>query len=217
MERLDKAERLRERANVSYEEAKAALEQANDDLLDAMLILEKQGKVKQPGQSTYSTSYEDQTQYVKVQEKVEEQKKQAPGRNIGRLVRRGIHFVTHTSFYITFKEKTVFALPSWLAALIILFSWKLSVPALLIALLFGVRYRFEGDDNIKEANEFLSKAGSFADGVQSELKKGNSGREGTRQEETKQEGTRQEETRQEGTGQEGTGQEETQKVNPAEI
>ena len=61
MERLEKVERLREKANVSYEEARAALEASNDDLLDAMVLLERQGKVKTPQQGgTFSTSYEEQ-------------------------------------------------------------------------------------------------------------------------------------------------------------
>lgn len=172
MDRLDKAERLRERANVSYEEAKDALERAGDDLLDAMLILEKEGKVKKPEQSTYSTSYENQMDYVKVQEKVDEQKKSAPSaRSIGRMIRRGIHFVTHTSFYITREEKILFAMPSWVFALIVASMWKIVLPAMIVAMLFKIRYYFEGDDNTEAANDFLSKAGSFADGVQSELHK----------------------------------------------
>ena len=185
MDRLEKVERLRERANVSYEEAKEALEMAGDDLLDAMLILEKQGKVKQPDQSTFSTSYEDQKQYVKVQDKVEEQKKTAPGRNIGRLIRRGIRFVTHTSFHISYKGKTVFTMPSWISAIIVLCFWKIAVPAMLFALLLGVRYSFDGDDNTSAANEFLNKAGSFADGVQSELGKGNRERQAAASENTR--------------------------------
>ena len=55
MDELEKVERLRERANVTYEEAKKALEECNGDMLDAMVYLEKHGKVKQPGQSSYST------------------------------------------------------------------------------------------------------------------------------------------------------------------
>ena len=78
MDRLEKAERLREHANVSYEEAKAALDQTDGDLLEAMVLLEKQGKTKQPEQETYSTRYEEQKEYVRVQEKVEEQKQSAP-------------------------------------------------------------------------------------------------------------------------------------------
>ena len=46
MEDFEKIEKLRERANVTYEEAKEALNAANGDLLDAMIYLERQGKVK---------------------------------------------------------------------------------------------------------------------------------------------------------------------------
>ena len=48
MEMIEKVERLRERADVTYEEAKAALEEASGDLLDAMVILERMGKVRGP-------------------------------------------------------------------------------------------------------------------------------------------------------------------------
>ena len=43
MEMIEKVERLREKADVTYEEAKAALEQSDGDLLDAMVLLERQG------------------------------------------------------------------------------------------------------------------------------------------------------------------------------
>ena len=100
MEMMEKVERLREKANVTYEEAKAALEQTGGDLLDAMVLLERQGKVKEPAQSTFSTDYEEQTEYVKVRDKVEEQEKSAPsfGRTVGRLFRGFIRFIKKTTF-----------------------------------------------------------------------------------------------------------------------
>ena len=42
---LEQVEKLKTHANVSYEEAKAALESSKGDLLEAMIYLEKQGKV----------------------------------------------------------------------------------------------------------------------------------------------------------------------------
>ena len=45
MERMELIEKLRERADVSYEEAKEILEQTEDDLLEAIVILERQGKL----------------------------------------------------------------------------------------------------------------------------------------------------------------------------
>jgi len=56
MATLEQVEKLRERANVSFEEAKAALEASNDDLLDAMIFLEKQGKVREPQGGGYYSS-----------------------------------------------------------------------------------------------------------------------------------------------------------------
>src|SRR5699024_11972032 len=73
MEQLEKVEKLRERADVSYEEAKEALEACDWDLLDAMVWLEKRGKVKGPSKESFTTSYEEQDQYVSVKDKVQEQ------------------------------------------------------------------------------------------------------------------------------------------------
>ena len=168
MDKLEKVERLREHANVSYEEAKAALEQANDDLLDAMVILERQGKVGAPESKTYSTSYEEQKQYLSVQEKVDEQNR---AYTFGQTV-KGIFlivkdFVLHTNFLITREGKTIFAMPTWALVLILLLTIEVSLPIMLIAMLFKVRYHFEGERHTTTANTILNKAGSFADGLES--------------------------------------------------
>ena len=51
MEHIEMVEKLMEKANVSYAEAKQALENNNWDMLDALIELERQGKVH-GGQST---------------------------------------------------------------------------------------------------------------------------------------------------------------------
>ena len=48
MERFEMIEKLRERADISYEEARDVMEQANGDLLEALVLLEKQGKLSRP-------------------------------------------------------------------------------------------------------------------------------------------------------------------------
>ena len=171
MDKLEKVERLRERANVSYEEARAALEAADGDLLDAMVLLEKQGKTGSPKQESYSTKYEEQTSYIPVELKVREQEASAPTfkNSLGKLVKAVARFVTGTSLHITRKGNDLITLPTWIAALLIFFSWRISVPLALIAMLFGVRYSFEGKVNTDAANDLLNKAGSFADGLESEL------------------------------------------------
>ena len=55
MEQLEKVEKLREKTGVTYEEAKAALEACEWDLLDAIVYLESQGKIKDAGMASYTT------------------------------------------------------------------------------------------------------------------------------------------------------------------
>ncbi|MBO7711104.1 MAG: hypothetical protein J6S83_11590 [Lachnospiraceae bacterium] len=175
MDKLEKIERLRERANVSYEEAREALEQADGDLLDAIVLLEKQGKVRKPEQSTYTTQYEEQQQYIRVVDKVEEQKQSAPslGKSIGKLVHAIISFVMHSTFHVTRREKTIFTVPSVILAILVVIFWKAAVPVAIVALLLGFRFSFEGDGahGTDTANDLLNKAGNIADDIQNGLRK----------------------------------------------
>ena len=55
---LEQVERLREKANVSYAQAKQALEYSGGNLLDALIYLEEQGVIPRPEGSYYSTRSE---------------------------------------------------------------------------------------------------------------------------------------------------------------
>ena len=46
MDKIAMVEDIRRRANLNYEQAKALLEKADWDLLDALVILEKEGKIE---------------------------------------------------------------------------------------------------------------------------------------------------------------------------
>ena len=55
MASVETVEKLRARAGVSYDEAREALDVSDDDVFDALIWLEKNGKTKPPGVSSYST------------------------------------------------------------------------------------------------------------------------------------------------------------------
>ena len=177
MEMLEKVDLLRERADVTYEEAKNALEQSGGDLLDAMVLLERQGKVNGPRQSTYSTEYEEQKDYIRVRDKVEQQKRSAPsfGHTLGHLFRTIILFIRHTVFQVTKDDYVLISMPTIVFGLLLLFFWEGLVPIMVIALFFGVRYEFDGTESTKRANTVLNQAGEFADDLLDEFKKKTNG------------------------------------------
>ncbi len=173
MEMLEKVERLRERADVSYEEAREALEQTGGDLLDAMVLLEQQGKVRGSGKSAYSTEYDAQKELLRVKDKVEDQNRRSAGvgHTIGRLVRSFFGFIRSTVFIVTRREDTIFTMPTWVFALLLFLFWELLAPVMVIALFFDVRYSFDGNEGAETANTILEKAGDFAEDVRSEFRK----------------------------------------------
>lgn len=172
MEKIEKVERLREKANVSYEEAREALEEAGGDLLDAMVLLERAGKVPGPNRSTYSTEYEAQPDYIRVRDKVEEQKNSAPsfGQTVGKLFRTAVHFIRKTVFIVKKGEDTLFTMPTAVFVLLLIFFWEALLPIMIVALFFDIRYSFDGLDSVKKANSILNKAGDFAEEVKDEFR-----------------------------------------------
>ena len=165
MDNLEKVEKLRERANVSYEEAKAALEESDWDLLDAMVKLEKSGKTAGPRQSDFRTSAETQEDYVAVKDKVMEQqnKKVHVGRTLGDVFRSFFRVCRDNALCVNRAGEQVFRLPLIAMLVILLFTWKILIPVMIIALFFGFRYSFEGKDELKDANKFMDTAGNVVE------------------------------------------------------
>ena len=176
MNEFEKVEKLRERASVTYEEARDALKQANGDLLDAMVILEQQGKATQPEVSTFRTTYEEQRGYEKVEHETSGDPDKEAAKRFGSSLRRffAVMFrkLKDNALQMTNREgEEVFRIPLWILAIIILCFWQGIVVVLVILLFFGNRYKVVGKDDMENANEFLNRAGSMADGVKEEFRK----------------------------------------------
>lgn len=170
MEQLEKVDRLRERAGVSYEEAKQALEASGWDLLEAVVYLEKNGRVKGPEQATYSTSYEDQSQYVSVKDKVKEQKKNdSPFVQLKKLIRLAWKKSRENYFCIRRREEEILKVPVWILVLVLLFALHVAIIALIVGLFLDCSYSFCGKGNLENANKAMEKAEEFADKVKDEF------------------------------------------------
>ena len=159
MDRFEMIEKLRERADISYEEARDVLDRANSDLLEAIVLLEKEGKIRQPQESAAASE---------VTGKNNNSRESRKG-SFGKAFHRAGSFLAHTAFHLSCDGKELLVMPSWTFALLLLFFWEILVPVMLIALFFNVRYSFDGSGQAQAINDLCSKAGSFADGFESSL------------------------------------------------
>lgn len=174
MDELEKVERLREKADVTYEEAKQALEQCGWDLLDAMVYLEKQGKVKKPEKTSYSTQYEESEKIEEAAKKTEKTKKgngfvESLNRFFdwcGRVIQKG----NETMFKVEREAKCILSLPvTVFVILTILFFWVVFV-IMVIGLFFGCRYSFEGIKKVElDVNKAMDSAANAAEKIKKEF------------------------------------------------
>ena len=179
MDNFEKVEKLVQKANVSYEEAKHALEKAEGDLLDAMIILEREGKAEAPRQSTYSTAYEEQAQYVSVASQVDEGRKsydkEEQRRERKEKFKEGTgklwNFLSKNFLIISRNGELVAKLPLWVVIIVLLLAWHISLIALVVSLFFGVSYSFKGESDLSAANTVMDKASSAAEKVKEEYNK----------------------------------------------
>lgn len=174
MTNFEMVEMLREKANVSYEEAKAALERADWDLLDAMVLLEKEGKVvdREAGGS-YSTRSE---------EKVEPEKKhRGPdglrsalkwlGQKAAWLLRIG----NTNHFVVSRGGREQFSLPVTVCAVLLICGFWLVLALLVIGLFCGMRYSFSGAElGKKSINDAMDRAADAAENVKDEFRNASS-------------------------------------------
>jgi hypothetical protein len=155
MDNFEKVEKLREHANVSYEEAKQALENSNWDILDAMIYLEQSGKVHGPEHSSYTT----QAEKVKIDIDDKECKSSFSDnlRRFGRWCQRWLEKGNNNSFCVERDGNEIFRIPITLLVVFLLFAFWVAVPLLVVGLFFNMRYQFAGPD-IRSVDIDLNKA-----------------------------------------------------------
>jgi hypothetical protein len=143
--RLEKIDELRRRTNASYEAAKDALEKCNDDMLDAIVYLERQSAAKPNTVSENKSSL-----WTKFKA----------------LVRKG----NKTKLSILKKENVFISLPVTLAVIITLIAPYLTLIGLGAALVTGHRIRFEGKDmECSQVNAMLVKVSETVDSAKKKL------------------------------------------------
>ena len=159
---LEQVERLREEADLSYEEARALLEQTQGDLLEALILLERQGRTRGAAKSAYYSTRpsRDAAEGAALvptapsrggRRRSAGQDAERPGfrAQLKALLLAAVDLLRHSTvnqFEVWRHGEMMTSLPVLILILLILVAFWISVPLLLLGLFFGCRYRFSGPD-----------------------------------------------------------------------
>ena len=180
MENFEKVEKLREKTGVSYEDAKKVLEEKNYDMLDAIIELERQGKVVEPKEGTYtsgaSREMENVKKFEKAQKKYEKDCRKASAKEFFRSLADLFRAIFKKSLEIDFciykNGQQIASLPLLVLILLLLGFFWITVPLIIIGLFFGISYNFTGVDKVVvDVNEVCDKASQTAENIKNEFKK----------------------------------------------
>jgi hypothetical protein len=143
--RMENIDELIRRTNVSYEAAKDALEKCNDNILEALVYLEKQNMVK-----TNRAAENKESLWFKFK----------------KLVGKG----NNTRFIIYKKEAKIISISVTLAVIITVMAPYLTFFGLIAALFTGCRIRFEGKGmQCSQINQMMDKVAESVDSAKRKM------------------------------------------------
>ena len=172
MDNLEKVEKIREKTGVSYEEAKNALEICDWDVLDAIVYLEKSGKVKAPEVPVYTTKAEQSEEFKKTQKTYEENEKsfgdvmKGVFTWLGNVVKKGCE----STFEVNRHGERLMSMPFIILVLLLIFAFWVTLPLLIIGLFCDFKYSFKGPiSNKVDINEVCDKASEACDNIKNDI------------------------------------------------
>lgn len=179
---LELVEKLVSKTGISFAEAKAALEQSNWDILDAIIYLEAAGKIDSGKTSEYSTNEEKSEDSEKTETDTGKSKKASDDfkkttKGIGEWLRDV--FDKGNSNYIEMYRngERKFGMPVTVFVILLIFGFWGLLPLMIVGLFFGCSYRFSGDDLGKDSvNNAMGKANNIADSIKNEFKNNEAGK-----------------------------------------
>ena len=183
MTELEKVEKLREKADVSFAEAKEALDNAGGDILEALIWLENQGKATVPAGGGFFSGAG--TPYVQQQQHYHDykngNKRTYKGESFSSVMKRFGRFCLNmfhkgnTNFLDATSKggEHMFSCPVTVLVVLLLFFFWVTVPLFVLSLFFGFRYRFSGEDLGRESvNRVMDGASNVVDDVKKSFTEG---------------------------------------------
>ncbi len=187
MATIEQVEKLREKANVSYAEAKEALEKCNGDMLDAILYLEEQGKVggkkEEPAQGKHFHGHQggDRGWHREWREQHRQQMREEGKDDFGSLWGKFWNWCKKVfkkgcvnNFEVYKNGEPVVKIPVIVFIMLLVWGFWITIPVMIAGLFCGLRYFFGGPDledtDINRAmNKAMDKAADAAEVAKSEI------------------------------------------------
>jgi len=175
MTELEKVEKLREKANVTFAEAKQALENSGGDILDALIYLENQGKVTVPAGGGFYSGVDLPVKPEQTHSGNTGNKSTGGGsgedfsdlmKRFGKFCLKMFNKGLNNFMEATKGEEHLFSCPVLIVILLTIFFFWVTVPLFVISLFCGFRYHFSGTDLGRESvNSVMDSASNVVDDV----------------------------------------------------
>jgi len=156
---IELVEQLRKRANVTYDDAKEALDACGDDLLDAIIYLERKGKVPPPSGGSFSSKTGEQERGVGYKSSAGREPEESLGSKanrflgwLGTLLLMGFEH----NFVVKRNGTHLFSIPVIAMILLLVFAFWFTVIAFAAGLFMSCRYSFQSAKSDATKNDVNS-------------------------------------------------------------
>ena len=173
-------EKLKNEANISYEEAKIALEKSNWDILDAFVYLEEMGKVQKPSVNIfYTNEYKENhkngviTNNKDYGNNYSNTKEDNTFEGIFVKVCKIIDICNNIFFEIKKGNKVFLRIPVTVIILLLIFSFGTVIPLYIVGLFFDLEFSLSGKRReVKKINHVFKLISENVKKVKGKLKRG---------------------------------------------
>ncbi|EKQ54226.1 MULTISPECIES: hypothetical protein [unclassified Clostridium] len=180
MENHKLVDKLKNEANISYEEAKIALEKSNWDILEAILYLEEKGRVQKPSISVfYTNQYSENYKNNKIISNRDQEnnynnaKKDTTFEGIFVKVCKIIDTWNNIFFEIKKESKVFLKIPVTVIILLLIFAFWMIIPLYIVGLFFELEFSLLGKrGEINKINHVLKVISTNIKKVKDKLKRG---------------------------------------------
>ena len=174
---LEMAERLKEKANVTYAQAKEALEYSGGNMLDALIYLEEKGAIPRQENAYYSTKSEtpppsSPADPPPVPLPARREKREKGAGKPPHADKKGAKWFFHTlrrwlidnELEIWRRSEPVTSIPVLFLVISLVVAFRVMVVLLVLGLFLGFRYQFSGPDlNREELNGVMDNVATTAE------------------------------------------------------